>query len=81
MAWFALLAIPAVFLIAWATERRGGLAQPEQVPLAIAVALVFFLATLPSRTSSPGGTKPRRTGSRSRRRGIRRRRRSSTAGS
>ena len=47
MAWFALLAIPAVFLIAWATERRGGLAQPEQVPLAIAVALVFVLATLP----------------------------------
>jgi STE24 endopeptidase len=47
MAWFALLAIPAVFLIAWVTERRGGLAQPEQVPLAIAVALVFFLVTLP----------------------------------
>jgi Zn-dependent protease with chaperone function len=47
MAWFALLAIPAVFLVAWATERRGGLDHPEQVPLAIAVALVFFLVTLP----------------------------------
>jgi len=47
IAWFALLAIPAVFLIAWTTERRGGLADPALVPLALAVALVFFLVTLP----------------------------------
>jgi STE24 endopeptidase len=47
IAWFALLAIPGVFLIAWITNRRGGLDDPALVPLAIAVALVFFLATLP----------------------------------
>jgi Zn-dependent protease with chaperone function len=47
IAWFALLAIPGVFLIAWITNRRGGLEDPTLVPLAIAVALVFFLVTLP----------------------------------
>ena len=47
IAWFALLAIPGVFLIAWITNRRGGLDDPALVPLAIAVAFVFFLATLP----------------------------------
>ena len=47
LAWFALIAVPGVFLVAWITERRGGLDDPERVPLAIAVALVFFLATLP----------------------------------
>ena len=47
IAWFTLIAIPGVFLVAWITERRGGLDDPERVPLAIAVALVFFLATLP----------------------------------
>jgi STE24 endopeptidase len=47
IAWFALLAVPAVFLIAWVTERRGGLGDPALVPLALASALVFFLATLP----------------------------------
>jgi STE24 endopeptidase len=47
VAWFALLAIPAVFLIAWVTDRRGGLDDPALVPLALAVALIFFLATLP----------------------------------
>jgi STE24 endopeptidase len=47
LAWFALLAVPGVFLVAWVTERRGGLDDPALVPLALAVALVFFLATLP----------------------------------
>ena len=47
IAWFALLALPGVFLIAWITNRRGGLEDPALVPLAIAVALVFFLVTLP----------------------------------
>jgi STE24 endopeptidase len=47
IAWFALLAVPAVFLIAWVTGRRGGLEDPALVPLALAVALLFFLATLP----------------------------------
>jgi STE24 endopeptidase len=47
LAWFALLAVPAVFLIAAVTERRGGLDDPANVPLALALAAVFFLATLP----------------------------------
>jgi len=47
IAWFALLALPGVFLVAWVTERRGGLADPTLVPLALTAAFVFFLATLP----------------------------------
>jgi STE24 endopeptidase len=47
LAWFALLALPGVFLVAWVTERRGGLTDPALVPLALAVALVFFLVTQP----------------------------------
>jgi STE24 endopeptidase len=47
LAWFALLAIPGVFLVAWVTERRGGLAEPRLIPLAIAVAFAWFLVTQP----------------------------------
>lgn len=47
VAWFALLAIPGVFLVAWVTERRGGLEDPALVPLALLVALLVSLATLP----------------------------------
>jgi STE24 endopeptidase len=47
LAWFALLAIPGVFLVAWLTQRRGGLEDPALVPLALLVALLFSLATLP----------------------------------
>jgi STE24 endopeptidase len=47
LAWFALLAIPGVFLVAWVTDRRGGLQDPALVPLALFVALLFSLATLP----------------------------------
>jgi STE24 endopeptidase len=47
LAWFALLAVPGVFLVAWVTERRGGLADPGLVPLALLVAVLFGLATLP----------------------------------
>jgi STE24 endopeptidase len=47
IAWFALLAVPGVFLVAWVTDRRGGLDDPALVPLALAVAFVFFLASLP----------------------------------
>ena len=47
LAWFALLAIPGVFLVAWVTQRRGGLDDPALVPLALLVALLFSLATLP----------------------------------
>jgi STE24 endopeptidase len=47
LAWFALIAIPCVFLVAWATERLGGMANPRSVPLALAVSFGLFLAMLP----------------------------------
>jgi Zn-dependent protease with chaperone function len=47
IAWFTLLAVPGVFLVAWVTERRGGLEDPSLVPLGIAVALVFSLLAMP----------------------------------
>jgi Zn-dependent protease with chaperone function len=47
LGWFALLAIPGVFLVAWATERRGGLPDPSLVPLGIAVALAFSFLVMP----------------------------------
>ena len=47
IAWFALLAVPGVVVVAVATERRGGLRDPALVPLGILVALLFSLVTLP----------------------------------
>jgi STE24 endopeptidase len=47
LGWFTLIAIPGVFLVAWATERRGGLPDPALVPLGIAVAVLFSLAVAP----------------------------------
>jgi Zn-dependent protease with chaperone function len=47
LAWFALLAVPGVFLVAWATERKGALTEPRLVPLALAVAFAWFLVTQP----------------------------------
>ncbi len=47
LGWFALIAIPGVFLVWWFTERRGGLPDPGLVPLAIAVALVYSLLVSP----------------------------------
>jgi len=47
LAWFALIVIPCVFLVANAAERHGGLAEPRAVPLALAVAFVLVLVTLP----------------------------------
>jgi STE24 endopeptidase len=47
LGWFALFAIPGVFLVAWVTERRGGLPDPGLVPLGIAVALLFSFAVSP----------------------------------
>ncbi len=46
-AWFALLAIPGVYLVARATEARGGLRNPALVPLGLLVALAFQVGTLP----------------------------------
>jgi STE24 endopeptidase len=47
VAWFVLLSVPALALVARVTERRGGLRDPALVPLALLVALGFSLVTLP----------------------------------
>jgi STE24 endopeptidase len=47
LGWFALIVIPCTFLVAWVTERRGGLAEPAAVPLGLAMAFVLFVLTLP----------------------------------
>jgi STE24 endopeptidase len=47
LAWFALLAVPGVFLVAWVTEHRGGLGDPALVPLGVATAFAFVLLAQP----------------------------------
>ena len=47
LAWFALLALPGVFLLARVTERRGGLADPRLVPLGLAFVFAWILVTEP----------------------------------
>jgi STE24 endopeptidase len=47
LAWFALIVIPGTFVVAWVTERRGGLGDPAVVPLGLAVALVLSFLALP----------------------------------
>ena len=47
LAWFALLALPGLALVAWGTERRGGLRDPALVPFALLLALVAILLTQP----------------------------------
>jgi STE24 endopeptidase len=47
LAWFALFALPGVVLLAWVTERRGGLGLPRLVPLGLAVVFVYVLVTQP----------------------------------
>ena len=45
--WFALIATPIVFVLGQATRRRGGLAEPAAVPLAVLVLVLAELALLP----------------------------------
>jgi len=45
--WLALFLIPASALIALLTRRRGGLARPEAVPVALLVYVALQLAALP----------------------------------
>jgi STE24 endopeptidase len=47
LAWFALLALPGAALVAWVTERAGGVRDPAVVPVGLLVALLFYLGTLP----------------------------------
>jgi STE24 endopeptidase len=48
LAWFALVAVPGAWLLMRATRRRGGLASPEAVPLALLVVALLQLALTPA---------------------------------
>jgi STE24 endopeptidase len=45
--WLVLFLFPATAIVTAATRRRGGLAQPEAVPVALLVFVVLQLATVP----------------------------------
>lgn len=47
LAWYALFAIPGAWIIARVTRRRGGMARPEAVPLALLVLVVLTLLAQP----------------------------------
>ncbi len=47
VAWFALFAIPGAWIIARSTRRRGGMAEPAAVPLALFVLVVLQLLASP----------------------------------
>ncbi len=47
VAWFVLISVPGLALVAWVTGRQGGLRDPALVPLGLLVALAVSLATLP----------------------------------
>jgi STE24 endopeptidase len=46
--WFALFALPGALLVMLATRRRGGMAEPAAVPLALLVVAVWTLVTSPA---------------------------------
>jgi STE24 endopeptidase len=45
--WFALLIVPTLLIVAIVTRRRGGLAEPRAVPLALFVVVILQLLTGP----------------------------------
>ena len=47
LAWFALFAFPILGLVAFVTERRGGLREPTNVPLGLLALVATTLALLP----------------------------------
>ncbi|HEY2938020.1 MAG TPA: M48 family metalloprotease [Gaiellaceae bacterium] len=47
LAWYALFAVPGAALIAAATRRRGGMAEPAAVPVALLALVVLGLAAQP----------------------------------
>ena len=47
LVWSALLLLPTTLLVALLTHRRGGLARPENVPLALLIVVVAGLLTTP----------------------------------
>lgn len=48
LAWFAIFAMPGAWLLMRATRRRGGLARPEAVPLALLVVAALQLVAAPA---------------------------------
>jgi STE24 endopeptidase len=48
LGWFALFAFPAAWILMRTARRRGGMGEPEAVPLALLVMAVLQLATLPA---------------------------------
>jgi STE24 endopeptidase len=48
VAWIVLIAVPAAYVVARVTRRRGGLANPAAVPLALLAVAVLQLALLPA---------------------------------
>ncbi len=48
--WFGLAIVPAGFLIALVTRRRGGMHRPEAVPLAVFLVIALQIATIPLQT-------------------------------
>jgi STE24 endopeptidase len=47
LGWYALIELPAFFVLAVLTRLRGGMARPEAVPFALLVITLFNLALLP----------------------------------
>jgi STE24 endopeptidase len=47
VAWLALFSVPGAYVVARVTRRRGGLAEPSAVPLALLALTVLQLALLP----------------------------------
>jgi STE24 endopeptidase len=45
--WYALFAFPGTFLLALVTRRRGGMGEPEAIPLALLALVVLQLLALP----------------------------------
>jgi STE24 endopeptidase len=50
IAWFTLFALPGAYVLMRVTRRRGGLARPEAVPLALLTVAVLQLALAPATT-------------------------------
>jgi Zn-dependent protease with chaperone function len=51
VAWFAVFVLPGLALVAWVTERRGGLRDAALVPLALLCTLALSIATLPAQNA------------------------------
>jgi STE24 endopeptidase len=50
--WFALLIVPTSLIVALVTRRRGGLAQPAAVPLALLVVVVLSVLSTPLQSAA-----------------------------